>query len=609
MKIQLGRVVVITVAMSACALHAAQITTATRSGSGYFQITETTASAWGKSAFSDNNQYVYVGDISHNLYWGILGFKMPPRAFTAASWRFERALVGTITKANVDLWCLGYKADTGSLPNGCGSYADDMDMANTGNYLNGRAPVKIKDDFVLSGNALGTTTTYDDASLLDFYAVMFNRGATTNDYLVLRLNTDTLNYDGDSWRVKGLCSSYPQSECCRAVFTVPDREIVSPVSKYSPEERASDGYFRNDVRWVHQIDDEGEFSFTNPYSFGCVDGKKRSVAFLVQVPQTTTTNLNFTFVFNEPMSGSLPRGVDVELWSLGTVTNRANADMILSASDLAGQTPVKIGDPVLRGGSSVSPGTAVSLDGFTTRELGRYLNSLVRTGERGKWVVFKLEASRASETDWQMGLGSVSTPGEESFLEGLAPINWVNVFPDYGFENGFGIWSTGNFGGYSGEVVERNFAYEGTHVLKLDIDSSSGGTQCGPSYNVYSGYSWFSNRLWKVRTAFRHDSSRNLGTAWLNVILIANTGVQGTLGPRVLDVNARMSEVAADTWKVGEWTGQFPADAAGYMLFPNLRISAKTVNGPIVYLDDVRLFVEELVDFPKEKTGFLIQVR
>ena len=191
----------------------------------------------------------------------------------------------------------------------------------------------------------------------------------------------------------------------------------------------------------------------------------------------------------------------------------------------------------------------------------------------------------------------------------LAPITWINVFPDYGFENGFGVWSTVNFGGYSGEVVERDFAYEGSHVLKLDIDSASGGTQCGPSYNVYSGYSWFSNRLWKVRTAFRHDSSRSLGTAWLNVMLIANTGVHGTLGPRVLDVNARISEVAVDTWKVGEWTGQFPANAAGYMLFPNLRISAKTVNGPIVYLDDVRLFVEELVDFPKEKTGFMIQIR
>ena len=49
--------------------------------------------------------------------------------------------------------------------------------------------------------------------------------------------------------------------------------------------------------------------------------------------------------------------------------------------------------------------------------------------------------------------------------------------------------------------------------------------------------------------------------------------------------------------------------AAGYMLFPNLRISAGTVNGSIVYLDDVRLFVEELVDFPKEKTGFMIQIR
>ena len=114
--------------------------------------------------------------------------------------------------------------------------------------------------------------------------LFFNRGATRNDFMMMRFNPDKLEMSGEI-RFSGYSTEQvaisnrlegTNLAAMHVRYSAPDN-VPSPNPQLSAEEQACETYIRSTVNWVQYRDSDGTSGFSYPAYCGVKDGKTRSL--------------------------------------------------------------------------------------------------------------------------------------------------------------------------------------------------------------------------------------------------------------------------------------------------------------------------------------------
>ena len=428
--------------------------------------TNTLAFANGLSV-GGNGQYTAVGIQNGFNVDSFLWIGMPTNLFTGATLVCPVALRGTMKNAAMDIWWIGTMPSVSSPGNAYSiswhTYDDTTParpMSNGSCYLlNGRMPVKVVNDAIPmntyvdwgAGQYIGTKD-FSSEALNTQIGMAFNRGATTDDYMLLRLNPDALHAGGE-FRFSGYSTAKVESgDATSAIHIDFDtvEGVTAPAPRLSAEERASDWCVRSAVDWVQYRDSDGAAGFSYPAYCGVKDGKTRDLIFTFDAPEYTVTNAWLSLNALPPFVGTIPSGANVSRSRLGFVdAPAADTDLVVTDAMLEGQEPVVLQEYLpIRG---ISAGGELFTDAVGQRNLIRALNARAKAAAlandgsaAGKKAVLRLSVtSRGGEADWGFSIGSIATPGVEAFFECIEYRKWVPLFTNTGFENGMSGWTIG----------------------------------------------------------------------------------------------------------------------------------------------------------------------
>ena len=583
---------------------------------------------------------IYIGNV--NTFCGsvFLWAGMPSGVCTNATIVMPITGVGgTLGNANMDIWSMGYMTqvpgadDMKSSPYYSWITYDDttptMELSGgTYQWLNGHAPVKILDNAVASNKQVNNNATlrFKVPKLITEIGMAFNRGATTDSCAVFRFNTDSgvLPVSG-GFRPYGYSTADKEADSAHKAiyveFAAHDDEVAAPASHLTAEERASDWYVTRKVDWVQYRGSDGTSGFSYPAYCGVKDGVAYDLLFTFDAPECTLTNAWLALNALPPLTGTVPAGAKVSLSLLGFVDAPAyGEDLLITDAMLGGQTPVQLQDNVVAGG--VTNGKMLFTDGVGQRDLIRALNArakaaaLANDGSRsGKKAVMRLSVtSPVGADDWGFSIGSVATPGVESFFECIEYRKWTRLFLNMDFESGFAHW--GN--------VRSSFTAEQLDVVEDPTDSSNHCLRfcntglAATTYSIqqsYAGATGFieSLRGQPYRTFARvyMPSSAPFTSVGGSItefgrFILYNAYSQPTriIEKRIVDYATPTDKWTTISMGKGVFDNVIASEMRAYFYFT---IGARDLDdGATAYIDDVVVEVENFYEYPKEREGMTL---
>lgn len=411
----------------------------------------------------------YLGKVNSSHCNAYLWARMPTNFCTSAELVCPIVSGGTFNGANIDIWMLGIENKLGDLVYDQKVWWHTWDdttsvrMNSYGGYsylLGNRFPVKIQDNAIESGTRLTSANSplvFRPEGLMTEIGLMFNRGATTNDFMLMRFNPDALEMTGEIRFSGGMSSLVAESNRLAGAeiyhahsvrFSAPDNVPV-PRPQLSAAEQASETYIRSNVNWVQYRDSDGASGFSYPAYCGVKDGKTRDLYFAIDAPAYTLTNAWLTLNALPPFAGTVPEGAKVSLSLMGFADGPlADTDFVVTDGMFEGQTPIVLQEDVIQG--VLYAGKQLLSRRSAQRDLIRALNARVITamsdvnrGRYDKKAVFRLSVeSPAGAADWGFSVGSAATPGVEAFFEGVEYRKTITLaFQNTDFENGLAGWT------------------------------------------------------------------------------------------------------------------------------------------------------------------------
>ena len=565
------------------------------------------------------------------MYNGIAFFRLPMRTMTAASWVFPSCQNGTISAANADMWSLGWQSSPSIANSWCLGVDNDTRI-----LLNNRKPDKLIDNWIPAGTSFSGKTVSDEL-ILDYYGLLLNRGAGTNDYVVLRINPDAdygtagTNESAAQFRITaadgpdGSIASSP----ARALYTYHDFTASPDASRFSEDQQASEGYLSVTARWAQCASPEGVSMPYIAYA-GATNGSMRSLIFLLPLPDATCSNSWLTLNVAPFASCRVPAGVNLDLWGLGVVTNKTNVDMLLeenvhlaadedAATHLGGRTPVKLVDNFVSGGSVLTPGQTLRLRARQQRDILRWINNqIVFSAESGKgrdgWLVFRLNPdANVSSSDWGVGIGTVATPEIPSRFEAQRYVTWKQILYNPSFESGNGYWTRAVNKFYL-DVVSTDSARTGGKAMKFAVSATEESPITSDANNANFSQtvdvSAYRGHRYVAKASYKNPSEDPMTTGQGAEVRLYNK--ISTSQNSLWSLSVLSPTGAKDTWVDFTRNGVFPANMGSAILQGILRsgtTQGQTSASGSCWADDFELWVEEFHQIPDEEGGFTIMFK
>jgi hypothetical protein len=575
--------------------------------------------------------------------------KLPPNFCTSAELVCPVVVGGTISDANIDVWMLGIENKLGNLSYDQKVWWHTWDdttsvrMNTNGKYsylLNNRFPEKILDNAIVAGTKIEKgSLVFRPEGLMTQIGLFFNRGATVDDFMMMRFNPDNLEMSGQI-RFSGYSTEQvaisnrlegTNLAAMHVRYSAPDN-VPSPNPQLSAEEQASESYIRSTVNWVQYRDSDGASGFSYPAYCGVKDGKTRDLYFTIDAPAYTLTNAWLTLNALPPFTGSLPKGAQVSLSLVGFAdAPAADADFVVTDAMFDGQTPVLLQENVLRGG--LSAGKSLFTDGVGQRNLIRALNARVKEAAMvqklgyaqrgGKKAVFRLAVEAAGDAgDWGFSIGSAATPGMEAFFEAIEYRKLIKLFSNTGFEEGLKNWtlSQSSWTDEQAAIVEDPVD-PSNHCLRFSIKNleSTAWLQAYQSYResveTLRGRPYYvSYRVYVPSSApikKRTDKLTEFGW-WL--FWGREVDNSGAVSYKQIAGNRSADEgTACDKWREVRGMYILPDNITEvlriYVQFRFEEIDKAANEGDTIYYDDVIVEFEDFYEYPKERKMFHLIVR
>lgn len=600
--------------------------------------TNTLAFANGLSVGGDG-QYTGVGIQNGYNVNSFLWIGMPTNFFTGATLVCPVALRGTMKNAAMDIWWIGTMPSVSSPGNSYSiswhAYDDTTParpMSNGSCYLlNGRMPVKVVNDAIPMNTYVNWgseqyigTKDFSSEILNTQIGMAFNRGATTDDYMLLRLNPDALHAAGE-FRFSGYSTAKVESgDATSAIHIDFDTVagVTAPAPRLSAEERASDWYVRSTVDWVQYRDSDGAAGFSYPAYCGVKDGKTRDLIFTFNAPEYTVTNAWLTLNALPPFTGTIPSGASVKLSLLGFVdAPAANTDLVVTDAMLEGQEEVVLQENVLLYG--IASGTSLLSEGLGQRNLIRALNARAKAAAlandgsvSGKKAVMRLSVTSADlSSDWGFSIGSVATPGVEAFFECIEYRKWIYLFSNTDFEDGMTGWTVSNKTYTENQIsVVEDPTDPSNHCLRFcNTDTPTGTLEV---MQIQSGSSFVESlrgRPYKVDfriyTPSDHPITKKTSSltefGWWIFGSYRNSKFTQVNSNRAVD-----ESTGKDSWvSRGSAMNILPGDiTTDFRFYVQFRCSnaVDVDDGAIYYIDDITVKVQEFYEYPKEREGMVL---
>jgi hypothetical protein len=575
--------------------------------------------------------------------------KLPPNFCTSAELVCPVAQGGTISDANIDVWMLGIENKLGNLTYDQKVWWHTWDdttsvrMNTNGKYsylLNNRFPEKILNNAIVAGTKIEKgVLVFRPEGLMTQIGLFFNRGATVDDFMMMRFNPDNLEMSGQI-RFSGYSTEQvaisnrlegTNLAAMHVRYSAPDN-VPSPNPRLSAEEQACETYIRSTVNWVQYRDSDGTSGFSYPAYCGVKDGKTRDLYFTIDAPAYTLTNAWLTLNALPPFVGSLPKGAQVSLSLVGFAdAPAADEDFVVTDAMFAGQTPVLLQENVLRGG--LSAGKSLFTDGVGQRNLIRALNARVKEAamvqklgyaERGgKKAVFRLAVETAgNEGDWGFSIGSAATPGMEAFFEAIEYRKLIKLFSNTGFEEGLKNWTLSQSSWTDDQAgVVEDPTDPSNHCLRFSIKNleSTAWFQAYQSYResveTLRGRPYYvSYRVYVPSSApikKRTDKLTEFGWWIFWGMEVDNSGA---VSDKQIAGNRSADEgTACDKWREVRGMYILPDNITEvlriYVQFRFEEIDKAANEGDTIYYDDVIVEFEDFYEYPKERKMFHLIVR
>ena len=649
MKTALKHISILAVSMSCFTADALEFTTDCFSG----HSTHTPSESKFTPAGVRNSKESYLGWVNSSHCNAYMWAKLPTNFCTSAELVCPVAQGGTISDANIDIWMLGIENKLGNLTYDQKVWWHTWDdttsvrINNNGKYsylLDNRFPVKIQNNAIVAGTTINKDTdspiVFRPDGLMTQIGLFFNRGATMNDFMMMRFNPDKLEMSGQI-RFSGYSTEQVEISnrlegtnlaAMHVRYSAPDDVPPVPQPQLSAAEQASETYVRSTVNWVQYRDSDGASGFSYPAYCGVKDGKTRDLYFTIDAPAYTLTNAWLTLNALPPFTGSLPKGAQVSLSLAGFAdAPAADKDFVVTDAMFEGQTPVLLQENVLRGG--LSAGKSLFTDGVGQRNLIRALNARVKEAamvqklgyaERGgKKAVFRLAVEAAGDAgDWGFSIGSAATPGMEAFFEAIEYRKLIKLFSNTGFEEGLKNWtlSQSSWTDEQAGVVEDP-ADPSNHCLRFSIKNleSTAWFQAYQSYResveTLRGRPYYvSYRVYVPSSAPIKKRTDNLTEfGWW---LFWGRGVDnsGAVSDKQIAGNRSADEgTACDKWREVRGMYILPDNITEvlriYVQFRFGEIDKAANEGDTIYYDDVTVEFEDFYEYPKERKMFHLIVR
>ena len=589
---------------------------------------------------SGNGDYTAVGIQNGYNVATFLWIGMPTNFFTGTTLVCPVSLRGSLKAANMDIWYMGTMSTVSAPDNKYTvtwhTYDDStpaLPLSNGSYYLlNGRMPVKVVDNAVAqneyvnwgSGQFIGTKD-FSSEALTTQIGMAFNRGATTSDYLFLRLNADALHAGGE-FRFSGYSTAKVESgDATSAVHIDFDTVagVTAPAPRLSAAERASDWYVRSTVEWAQYRDSDGAAGFSYPAYCGVKDGKTRDLIFTFDAPEYTVTNAWLSLNALPPFVGTIPSGANVSLSLLGFVdAPAANTDLIVTDAMLEGQEPIVLQEYLpFRG---ISAGGALFTDGLGQRNLIRALNARAKTaalansGISGKKAVMRLSVTSPDLSfDWGFSIGSVATPGVEAFFECIEYRKWITLFTNTDFEDGMTGWTVSGTNAPGQVSIAEDPTDSSNHCLRFcNTGTHSSNFEAVQSY--WSGQSAkvaaLSGSPYVISTSTympssnpitKKGSSRSEFGYYIFMSYLADTGASTQVATgRPVDEGTTTNSWRRSTSAV-RLLPDIKSEFRFYMQF-RCNDAIDDNDGATFYVDDITVKVQDFYEYPKERRGLVL---
>jgi hypothetical protein len=586
----------------------------------------------------------YLGKVNSSHCNTYLWAGLPTNFCTSAEIVCPVSYGQTIKGANIDIWMLGIENKLGDLTYNQKVWWhtwDDTTSVRTnseGQYvylLDNRLPVKIQDNAIQDGISIGSSpAVFKPEGLMTQIGLLFNRGATTNDYMMLRFNPDKLDMTGNIRFVGGTTAIVAESNKLAGAeiystqyirYSSPDN-IPSTISQLSAGEQESETYIRSAVKWVQYRDSDGSRGFSYPAYCGVKDGKTRDLYFAIDAPAYTLTNAWLTLNALPPFTGSVPQGARVSLSLVGFADAPSdNTDFVVTDAMFADQTPIVLQEDVIQG--EIYAGKQLLSRRSAQRDLIRALNARVvslsklwaekRTGQK---AVFCLQVEDAGGTaDWGFSIGSVATPGAEAFFEGIEYRKKLTIsLPNSDFESGLSNWTVSPDTATANQIsVVEDPLVPGNHCLRFKgVDTPK---------EMFSVSQWMYDD--KLVRSLRSRAFKMSCRAYFPQKLLRRDGDTLTLYGFFYQVtkNENNSSVNIDSvrwaddykeagkWLTVEYTDKvFLANQTSGFSFSIRFECSKPCDlnmGDEAYIDDLYLTTEDFFEYPKEQNAFIMVVR
>jgi len=287
-----------------------------------------------------------------------------------------------------------------------------------------------------------------------------------------------------------------------------------------------------------------------------------------------------------------------------------------AGTHLDGQTPVKLVDNIIGGGSVLTPGSTIRLRPSAQRAILRWVNNQVTAnaeagGSRtSAWLVFRLNPdAEVAASDWGVGIGSVTTPEIPSRFEAIEYGTWTQLLSNASFESGNNGWSIAA-NAFTLTAADFNQARTGSKALRFavsatdesPITTTANNANCWRDVNVsnYRGHRFI------VKASFLNPSSDPLTTGQSTEIRVNENYTSTTLWT---DAGILGPSSVKDTWIDYVRTDTFRQTIEAVRIQPIFRsgtTQGQTSASGSCYCDDVELWVEEFYQIPDEAKGTTI---
>ena len=476
--------------------------------------------------------------------------------------------------------------------------------------------------------------------LMTQIGLFFNRGAITNDYMLIRFNPDQLEmsgqvrfYGGTSAEVDANNSleGAQRYQAMHVRYSAPD-DVPTPLPQLSTAEQASETYIRSTVNWVQYRDSDGASGFAYPAYCGVKDGKTRDLYFTIDAPAFTITNAWLTLNALPPFIGSLPKGAQVSLSLVGFADAPAeNTDFVVTDGMFEGQAPILLQENVLRGG--LLAGKLLFTDGVGQHNLIRALNARVKDAafvgklgyvqRGGKKAVFRLAVTEAGDTgDWGFSIGSAATPGVEAFFEAIEYRELIKLFSNTGFEEGLKNWTL-NSSKWTAEQagIVEDPVDPSNHCLRFSIRNLDSVTW----FQAYQSYSksvetlrgrpyYISYRVYVPSSApikNRDGKGKEFGYRLFWGKEITSSG--NVSDKQIEPAKSADAGTVCDKWHEFRGMKILPDNITQilriYVQFRYEEVDRVANEGDTIYYDDVTVEFEDFYEYPKERKMFHLIVR